>query len=58
MSGKANYKEGMAYEGSVRMVLKIMDKLHANKEHVTVENPEQAEALKELTQELRKMAEE
>jgi hypothetical protein len=58
MSGKANYKEGMAYEGSIRMVLKIMDKLHANREHVTVENPEQAEALKKIADSIEKIAEE
>ena len=34
MSGDASIKEAMAYENSIRMVLKIMDKLHANKQFI------------------------
>ena len=34
LSNKATIKEAMAYENSLRMVLKIMDKIHANKKYL------------------------
>ena len=35
--GEAGIKEAMAYENSIRMVLKIMDKLHPNKQEIKAE---------------------
>lgn len=35
--GKAEHRELMAYENSLKLVLKIMDKLHANRQEVKVE---------------------
>jgi len=37
MIGKANEKQVSAYEKSIKMVLKIMDKLHANRQEITLE---------------------
>lgn len=37
MSGKASFKEAIAYEDSIRIVLKIMDKLHANRQEMKLD---------------------
>jgi len=34
ITAKASIREAMAYENSMRMVLKIMDKLHANRQAI------------------------
>ena len=37
---KANIREAMAYENSLKLVSKIMDKLHANRQHIEMEGGE------------------
>jgi hypothetical protein len=36
MNAKATIKEARAYENSIRMVLKVMDKLHANRQAIDI----------------------
>lgn len=56
LKGKPTMQERMRYEDLQKTILKIMDKLHANKEYLRVENPEQNEALKELSLAIKEIA--
>jgi F0F1-type ATP synthase delta subunit len=49
--GKATEEEILAYNTSMKVFLKIMDKLHANRQYVEGEVKVEKELPKELTQE-------
>lgn len=58
LEGKATTNERIRYEDVKGAIMKIMDKFHADKEHISIENPEQTEALKRIADSIEKIAEE